>query len=85
MEVRALFDRFVWPGVNIDDVTIRPSRGSSINPTLKVCEHNRVAHASLLRCSGTPKGVTRLDDARGKKQVWRPHVRTWHFSEPNVL
>jgi len=21
-------------------------------------------------------GVTRLDGARGKKQVWRPHVRT---------
>jgi len=36
MEVRALFDRFVvWRGVNIDDVTIHPSRGSRINPTLK--------------------------------------------------
>jgi len=46
MEVRALFGRFVWRGVNIDDVTIHPSRGSKINPTLKVCEHNRVAHAS---------------------------------------
>jgi len=38
--------RFVWRGVNIDDVTIHPSRGSRIKPTLKVCEHNRVAHAS---------------------------------------
>jgi len=47
MEVRALFCRFVWRGVNIDDVTIHPSRGSRINPTLKVCEHNRVAHASM--------------------------------------
>jgi len=28
------------------DVTIHPSRGSRINPTLKVCEHNRVAYAS---------------------------------------
>jgi len=27
----------------------------------------------------TPKGVTRLDGARGKKQVWRPHVRTWIY------
>jgi len=26
MEVRALFGRFVWRGVNIDDVTIHPSR-----------------------------------------------------------
>ena len=35
MEVEALFGRFVWRGVNIDDVTIHPSRGSRINPTLK--------------------------------------------------
>ena len=47
MEVRALFGRFVWRGVNIDDVTIHPARGSRINPTLKVCKHNRVAHASM--------------------------------------
>ena len=25
----------------------------------------------------TSRGVTRLDGARGKKQVWRPHVRNW--------
>jgi len=25
------------------------------------------------------RGVTRLDGARGKKQVWRPHVRTWRL------
>jgi len=49
MEVRALFGRFVWRGVNIDCVTIHPSRGSRINPTLNVCEHNRVAHASVIR------------------------------------
>ena len=30
-------------------------------------------------------GVTRLDGARGKKQVWRPHVRTWALSEANLL
>jgi len=47
MEVRALFGRFVWRGINIGDVTIHPSRGSRINPTLKVCKHNRVAHASM--------------------------------------
>jgi len=29
--------------------------------------------------------VTRLDGARGKKQIWRPHVRTWDLSELNVL
>ena len=33
----------------------------------------------------TVRGVTRLDGARGKKQVWRPHVRTWGLSEANVL
>ena len=47
MEVRALFGRFVWREVNIDDVTVHPSRGSRMNPPLKVCEHNRVAHASM--------------------------------------
>jgi len=40
MEVRALFGRFVWCGVNMDEVTIHPSRGSRINPTLKVCQNN---------------------------------------------
>ena len=35
MEVKALFGRFFWCGVNIDDVTKHPSRGSRINPTLK--------------------------------------------------
>ena len=31
------------------------------------------------------RGVTRLDGAWGKKQVWRPHVQTWGLSEANVL
>ena len=31
----------------IYDVTIHPSRGLRINPTLKMCEHNWVAHASM--------------------------------------
>ena len=31
------------------------------------------------------RGVARLDGAQGKKQVWRPHVRTWGLSEANVL
>ena len=35
MEVRALFGRFVWRGINIYEATIHPSRGSRINPTLK--------------------------------------------------
>jgi len=33
----------------------------------------------------TSRGVTRLDGARGKKQVWRPRVRTYGLSEANVL
>ena len=40
----------------------------------------------LRQCrAGTTRGVTRLDGARGKKQVWRAHVRTWDISEANVL
>ena len=33
----------------------------------------------------TARGVTRLDGARNKKKVWRPHVRTGDLSEANVL
>ena len=31
------------------------------------------------------RDVPRLDGARGRKQVWRPHVRTWGLSEANFL
>jgi len=33
----------------------------------------------------TARGVTRLDGARGKKQVWHPHVQTCGLLEANVL
>ena len=33
----------------------------------------------------TVRDITRLDGARGMKQVWRPCVRTWGLSEANVL
>jgi len=40
----------------------------------------------VIRFVETPlRGATRLDGARGKKQVWRPHVWTWGLSEANVL
>ena len=32
---KSLFGRFLWRGVNIDDVTIHPCRGLRINPKLK--------------------------------------------------
>ena len=35
-------------------------------------------------CCGR-RGVSRLDGARGKQQVWRTHVRTWDISGANVL
>jgi len=52
IEVGTLFGRFVWCGVNIDNVTIHPSRRSRINATLKVCEHNHVEHASMAPDNG---------------------------------
>ena len=52
MEVEVLFGQCVLRGINIYDVTIHPSRGSRINPTLKVCEHNLVAHASMAPDNG---------------------------------
>jgi len=41
--------------------------------------------ARFTHATPVTRGVTRLDGARGKKQVWRPHVRTWGFFEANVL
>jgi len=33
----------------------------------------------------TVRGATKWDGARGKKQVWRPHFRTWGLPKANVL
>jgi len=35
--------------------------------------------------SGIIRGVTRLNGAWGKKQVWRLRIRTWGLSEAIVL
>jgi len=32
-------------------------------------------------CCRSSRGVTRLDGARGKKQVWHPYVWTWDLSD----
>ena len=32
-----------------------------------------------------PRGVRRLDGVRGKKQVWRSHVRTWSLLQAKIL
>jgi len=56
MEVRALFGRFVWRGLTSmtsqSILPIHPSRGSRMKPTVKVCEHNWVAHASMVPDKG---------------------------------
>jgi len=39
---------------------------------------------ALCSCSDR-RGVTTLDGARGKKQIWRPRVRTWGLPEANLL
>jgi len=31
------------------------------------------------------RAITRLDGARGRKQVWRPYVRSWGLLEANLL
>ena len=55
----------------IYDVTIHPSRSSRINPTLKVCEHNRVAHASpgVRHSVGYFKILERLNKAKEKSSL----------------
>jgi len=45
----------------------------------------KVSFPKILRRIGADfRGVTRLDVARGKKQVWRPHVRTWYLSDAYI-
>jgi len=46
---------------------------------------NQCLNVALSQISNVFRSVTRWDGARGKKQVWRPHVRTWGLSEANVL
>jgi len=41
-----------------------------------ITPRSRVALLRFRNTETIPRGVTRLDGARGKKQVWRPHVRT---------
>jgi len=43
------------------------------------------AKKQFLVCCQCSRGVARLDGARGKKQLWRPHVRTWALSGANLL
>jgi len=50
--------------------------------------HAGVMYFQRYHClSGCSVGrdVTRLDGGRGKKQVWRSHVRTWGHSEAHAL
>jgi len=44
-----------------------------------------IISAVHIRLSYMHRGVTRLGGAWGKKQVWCSHVRTWGFSEANLL
>ena len=73
MEVRALFGRFVWRGVNIDDVTIHPSRGSRINATLK--QDSTTVEFRFI-CYMCPAGHTCDWDTQGRQRAgkWRVHI-----------
>ena len=48
---------------------------------------NRSANDGRVKSQSTShyRGVTRLDGARGRKQVWCPRARTWDLSEANLL
>ena len=57
-------------------------------PGLCCCFERDNSDQLTRKCAPTAyrtRGVTRLDGARGKKQVWRPYVWTWGLSEANVL
>jgi len=48
----------------------------------KMPDSNLKRHAHIKRAY---RGIIRLNGARGMKQVWRPHVRTWGLSDANAL
>jgi len=56
---------------------------------LIVCHWRAFIFANKFCHFGSPivtcRGITRLDGACGKKQVWRSLVRTWGLSKTNVL
>jgi len=59
----------------------------TLNPYCETFHRSRVLTKQSRRslsCSWV-RGVTRLDGARGKKQVRHPNVQTWSFSEANIL
>ena len=51
------------------------SNSSNVNGKTHNCEADAQEHWA------PTMGVTRLDSALCKKQVWRPYVRTWALSE----
>ena len=64
-------------------VTYKTLTLSHIRETLKKAELDIL----FIVCSYflSNQGVWRLHGARGKKQVWRPHVRNWGLMEANSL
>jgi len=52
-----------------------------------LCNLSSIASRHPVLCSALTlcRATKRSDGARGKKQVWRPHVRTWGLSEANTL
>jgi len=53
--------------------------------SMQLCNSSLHIHGQRRGVLNYCRGVTRLDGARGKKQIWRPHVRTWGLLEANVL
>jgi len=70
-----------------DDVTIHPSRGSRINPTLKLCKHNRVAHASMAPDNGhllEEQGwITCVARKKQQEEVKRDRRQMLNVPKPN--
>jgi len=91
--VRLGGESWKWSSHNLD-IKICPLKNYKIFfiALIKMCGRiTRIWHGEAnntpvtLPSSLFVRSVTRLDGARAKKQVWRPHVRSWGLSVASIL
>jgi len=79
------YNKFVIIQLQCEAKQLQIEAASSCKQSSKIWQSRNI-YFNFLSAEGIDtRGVTRLDGARGKKQVWRPRGRTWGLWEANVL
>jgi len=80
-----------WPDfhqIKTFGCALAPPAPHLLHQCIHLCEDTDHANAIFRtgpRTTHVARGVTRLDGARGKNEVWCSHVQSWGLSEANVL